>query len=446
MRDVEFGERVDEVGVPLAYDVDLEGKVEEMVEAQQDTARRLRFDAILQHALAKWEMDSEWERRQRANGLDPSSISRPLAASFSAAGSSSSVTSARQEGKRGSNGKMSEWFTRALSGQTRGERSTPTSNPRHVVSLSSSVQLPSTLKQTFAPAHKGPINVARYSSTGRYLLTGSSDRTVRLWNASTAEHIKAYTEHRHHVSALDVSANNSRFVSGGADKSVLVWDVASGSVVRRFNGWVGEVNDVRFAGKEGDGDVVVVGGFDGVVRIYDLRAQGAWRPIMELKDAADAITSLSVSTDRIYSGSVDGVVRCYDLRSGQLRSDTFAAPVTSIYPSKMGTSTLIATLDSTVRLLDNRDGTLLQQYKGHTHKQYRCKAVLTPDEDGVVVGDEQGRLMGWDMVSAEQVLVGKEAQAHGKQVLWVEYNPQDGREMVSAGADGVVKVWSLPSV
>ncbi len=84
---------------------------------------------------------------------------------------------------------------------------------------------------------------------------------------------------------------------------------------RRFDGHVGKVNDVRFGGKDDDGSVVVVGGFDGVVRVFDLRAQGAWRPIMELKDAKDAITSLSVSQDKIYSGSVDGVLRCYDLRA-----------------------------------------------------------------------------------------------------------------------------------
>ncbi|TKY86633.1 hypothetical protein EX895_004272 [Sporisorium graminicola] len=449
MRMVDFGEGLDEAGLPRGYESDAfavggaNGQDVEMQEAQLDTARRLRFDAVLRHALAKWEMDSDWERMQRANGMDPSSVSRPFVASTSVSATASS-SSTVQESK--ASGSMSHWFTRALHGTPqRGEPTFTRTKPRHVVSLSSPVKLPTLLKQTFTTAHKGPVNVVRYNTTGRYLLTGSSDRTIKLWNAASSEEqqaIKVYTEHTHEVLALDVSRDNSRFVSGGADKSVYVWDVATGSVVRRFNGHIGKVNDVRFGGKDEHGSVVVVGGVDGVVRMYDLRAQGAWRPIMELKDASDGVTSLSVQQDRVYSGSVDGKLRCYDLRAGQLRTDTFAAPITSIYPSCLGTSTLVATLDSTLRLLDSRDGTLLQSYRGHQHQQYRCRAVLTNEEDAVIAGDEAGDLVGWDVVSSERVSVGSKERAHGKAVLWVECNPQDAREMVSAGADGVVKVWS----
>ncbi|CBQ71687.1 conserved hypothetical protein [Sporisorium reilianum SRZ2] len=441
MRTVDFGEGLDELGLPVGYDDDSGAKGGEMWEAQMDTARRMRFDAVLRHALAKWEMDSDWERKQRTDGVDPSSVSRSLAASTSASASSSSSTT--HETKTST----SHWFTRALHATAHRGEPSPASHPRHVVSLSSSAKLPTLLKQTF-DAHKGPVNVARYNTAGRYLLTGSSDRTVKLWNAAATgeQHaIKVYTEHVHEVLALDVCADNSRFVSGGADKAVLVWDVATGSVVRRFNGHVGKVNDVRFGGRDGDGSVVVVGGTDGVVRVYDLRAQGAWRPIMELNDATDAVTSLSVQQHTLWSGSVDGRVRCYDVRAGQLRTDTFAAPVTSIYPSRLGTSTLVATLDSTLRLLDTRDGALLQSYEGHKHEQYRCRAVLTHDEDAVVVGDEAGALVGWDVVSSERVRVGRAGSVHARAVLWVEANPTDGAEMVSAGADGVVKVWSTPT-
>lgn len=456
MRFVEFGEGVGEDGLPIAYDGDEkeekhEGRGMEMVEAQRDTARRARFEAILKHALAKWEMDSDWERAQRANGVDPSSVSRVL----STAPSSCSRTYTEDKECNTTSNKVSNWFARALHSE-RGEPSRSPSSPsapRHVISLgTSTLKLPTHPKQTLC-AHKGPVNIVRYNTTGRYILSGGSDRSIRLWNATTSssggEAIKSYSEHNHEVLALDIFPDNSRFISGGGDKSVFLWDVASGNVVRRFDaGRGGKVNDVRFGGK--DGSVVVTGGFDGTVRVFDLRAQGEWRPIMELKEATDAITSLVVREDRIYSGSVDGVFRCYDLRAGQLRSDTFAAPITSVYPSKLGTSVLIATLDSTVRLLDAKDGTLLQEYRGHKHGQNRCKAMLTLEEDGVVVGDEEGNLVGWDTVSGEGVEVGpnkEEGKAGAKPILWVEPNPapqSDSLEMVSAGGDGMVRIWSMP--
>lgn len=443
MRWVDFGEGLDELGLSVGCEANARtGRDDnEMWEAQQDTARRCRFDAILKHALGKWEMDSDWERAQRAQGLDPSIISNPPTASASSGFESES------------NSKTSHyWFTRALHSHQPGESSSsPRRNPRHVVSLSSSVKLPTLLKKSFEGAHKAPINVARYSSTGRYLLTGSTDRTVKLWNVGSPAHdsqpISTYTEHNYAVHALDVCADNSRFVSAGLDKSLYVWDVSASSVVRRFSGHSGKINDVRFAGNDGDGSVIVAAGWDGVVRVYDLRAQGSWKPIMELREATDAITSLSVSQAKIYSGCVDGVVRTYDVRAGQLKSDTFPAAVTSIAPSKLETSMLVATLDSTLRLLDTRDGTLLQSYQGHQHQEYRCRAVFGADEEGIVIGDERGRLVGWDMVSGESVRVGdKEGEeARRRPVLWVEFHPQDPGEMVSAGADGVVRVWSTAS-
>ncbi|KAJ9478439.1 WD_REPEATS_REGION domain-containing protein [Pseudozyma hubeiensis] len=442
MRWVDFGEGVDGDGLPRGYEREVkggEGEDAEMWEAQMDTARRLRFDAILKHALGKWEMDSDWERAQRAKGLDPTGISKPLPHS-----NASMPTHTEHKGTVG------KWFSRALTSHA-GEPSalTPQSKPRHTISLSSPVKLPTLLSQTL-PAHRSPINVVRYNSTGRYLLTGSSDRSVKLWNAQSSQRdakpIQTYTEHNHAVLAIDISSDNSRFVSAGEDRSIFVWDVASGSVVRRFSGHVGKVNDVRFGGKDAEGSVIVAGGLDGFVRAYDLRAANEWRPIMQLAEAKDSITSIHVSHDKIYSGSTDGVARCYDLRAGQLRSDTLSTAITSVVASKLDSSMLVATMDSTVRLIDSRDGTMLQEYRGHRHEEYRCRAVFSGgEEDGVVVGDEGGELVGWDLVSGERVSVGQKDGEGGKVVLWVEFNPVVSGEMVSAGADGIVRIWNTAS-
>lgn len=434
---LDFGEGTDADGLALPYDSD------EAEDAMLDPARARRFDAVLTHALARWHMDSVWERQQRANGLDPSSVRAPAPAP------APTPPTDPAEKDAASTSAVGRWFARALNADAsdaqRGEHKSR--SPRHVVALSSSVKLPTHPTQTYA-AHRGPVNVVRYNSLGRYLLTGGSDRAIRLWNANQAaeQAIKTYAQHSYEVHALDIARDNTRFASGGADKSVYVWDVATGSVLRRFDGFAGRVNDVRFGGRDDYGSVLAVGGFDGVVRVFDLRAQGAWRPIVEIAEAKDAVTSLSVRGDRIYSGSVDGVLRCYDLRAGELRADTLPAPITSVCPSRRDTSVVVATLDSTVRLLDTRDGSLLQTYSGHQHVSLRCRAALTTQEDGVIAGDEQGSLLGWDMVSSERVPIGpKHAAAHAKPILWLEANPDTtltSTEIVTASADGTVKVWS----
>ena len=115
-----------------------------------------------------------------------------------------------------------------------------------------------------------PIHALTFSSgSGSYLLTGSSDRNIRLYNPSTSNLIQTYSAHGYGVLDIACSEDNAKFASVGGDKTVFVWDVASGQTLRRFNGHVGAVNAVRWGG-EGEG-VVVSGSFDGVSWSWDRR-------------------------------------------------------------------------------------------------------------------------------------------------------------------------------
>lgn len=91
-----------------------------------------------------------------------------------------------------------------------------------------------------------PINVVVYNSTGQYVLTGSNDRTIDLWNPGTLSHIRSFTGHGYEVLDLSVNADSSLFASCGGDRAVYVWDVVAGRIVRRFHGHMQRVNAVAF--------------------------------------------------------------------------------------------------------------------------------------------------------------------------------------------------------
>ncbi|XWW96719.1 hypothetical protein V2A60_004698 [Cordyceps javanica] len=321
----------------------------------------------------------------------------------------------------------------------------------------------------------GPIHAVTYSSSpGTYILTGSADRTIRLYNPQPTSSvpqtaaetslaassslpqgrlIQTYEAHGYEVLSLAVAASNTSFVSGGGDRAVFLWDVAGAVTTRRFggagsHGHTSRVNCVAFAG-EGDA-VVVSGGFDTTVRLWDVRSNSA-KPIQVLDEARDAITCLAVRGPEVVAGSVDGRVRSYDVRVGACTTDVVSGTsgVTSVAVTRDGRAMLVGSLDSKLRLMDRDDGTCLRAYLGGgwRNDELRLQSVLGGKERFVLVGDEmtgetdeaaaaaaarpgEGRILAWDLLSGK--LAGKIA---------VPWGPEgyDARKKV-VGRDGKEKV------
>jgi WD40 repeat protein len=73
-------------------------------------------------------------------------------------------------------------------------------------------------------------------------------------------------------------------------------------------------------------------------------------------------------------------------------------PVTSVVPTQDHTTYLVMTLDGHIRLMDASSGKLLNDFTGHSHTSYRCRAVFGHGEATVVSGDEAGSVWAWDLL------------------------------------------------
>ncbi|CAE6517845.1 unnamed protein product [Rhizoctonia solani] len=310
--------------------------------------------------------------------------------------------------------------------------------------------------------HRGPVHVATYANgEAKYVLTGGQDRTIRLWNPDSGAEIKKYEGHGYEVLSISVSHDNARFASGGGDRSVYVWNVTAGATERRMPGHLGKINAVAFNPDasilaSGKSSVVLHNQYTNTPFTRFVRLIGtvmgskSRAPIQVLGEAKDSITFLDEAKDsitcihigvtEIITGSVDGHVRTYDMRMGELKSDFIGPPISSISPSADNQTLLICTLDSRLRLMDRVNGQMLNTFSGHVSNDYRTHACFGYGEGTVLCGDEQGSIWEWDLLEAKAI-VADPPKVHDKVITWVEHHPLEAGEMISASADGVVKVW-----
>ncbi|ORY28776.1 WD40-repeat-containing domain protein [Naematelia encephala] len=302
-----------------------------------------------------------------------------------------------------------------------------------------SLEYPQNLVQTL-DAHQGPVYVVRYNHGAKYCLSGSADRSIRLWNPIAGKEIKCYNGHAKEVLALDIAHDNAKFASCGGDKMVLVWDVASGQVLRRLQGHFGKINAVAF---NKDAQVLASAGFDAKIMLWDMRA-ATRDPIQTLKESTNSITSLSIPSDlpEIISGSLDGHLRTHDLRMGKMTEDLVGSPIVSVQasPTAPKDTILVSSMDGKLRVFDRSDGNVLQTFSGHKVKEVRSRACWGYGEGLVLAGDEEGKIWSWNVLDGKPIDPTPMA-VHKKPITWLELAP-NGKSMVSASADGTIKVWS----
>ena len=104
------------------------------------------------------------------------------------------------------------------------------------------------------------------------------------------------------------------------DKTIVLWDVATGQAVRKYRGHLATVNSVRF---NEESTVAISGSVDTSLRCWDCRSKKP-EAFQIMDEAKDSISSVQVTDHEILAGSLDGQVRRYDIRNGQMISDEMA--------------------------------------------------------------------------------------------------------------------------
>ena len=123
--------------------------------------------------------------------------------------------------------------------------------------------------------HTYPITSVSYSHDGKYIVSASKDKTVKLWNASTGELIHTFIGHTDNIVSASFSPDDRYVISASWDGTARIWDVESGMEVYRMDG---HEQGVCYATFSNDGRQIITASNEDVIKIW------SFLPFQELVD------------------------------------------------------------------------------------------------------------------------------------------------------------------
>ncbi|WP_346291509.1 NACHT and WD40 repeat domain-containing protein [Sphaerothrix gracilis] len=205
--------------------------------------------------------------------------------------------------------------------------------------------------------HEGNIHALAADNSGSLLASASRDNTIALWNfdpATSEKPVKLLLGHRDWVNSVSFNPDSLTLISGSSDKNIKLWDIESGNCIKSLSGHEDCIWTVAFSPS---GDLFASGSDDCNIKIWDSTHLKCIKTLRYHKSRVNSVTFNS-NGEFLATAGLDGVINLWNPYTGQhLRSlEGHANRVQSIVFNQINNHLISCSYDETVRIWDIENG------------------------------------------------------------------------------------------
>jgi len=281
--------------------------------------------------------------------------------------------------------------------------------------------------------HSDEVTSVYLSDDGKWLLSGSSDKTLKLWDVAMTKCIRTFEGHSSEISSVVLGEGGRRALSACYDKTLKLWNIDTGQCVQTFEGHTDCVTCVSVTG---GGSHILSGSMDGTLKLWDMEKGSC---IKTFEGHSDGVSSVFISEHEkfIVSGSFDKTLKLWDIEKGEaIRTFTGHNDcISSVFINEREKFILSGSFDRTIKLWDMDRGECLRTFKGHTDRV--TSLSLSRDTSRILSGSYDGTLILWNRETGQCLRTLKGHTDKIRSVLLNNY------WAVSGSSDRTVKLWNM---